>query len=247
MRIQDACSCPVGLENLAFSYSLEELKRHGEFLQALVNPINGFVILDLHNLFCQAMNFNIPADKLIDAFPLEKVREVHISGGSWESSDYFPDRRIRRDTHDDSVPQEVFSLLEQIIPKCPELLFVVLEQLGSGLRTETSKLSFQKDFLHMEKIVRKHESMIPVKNEFKPSLISLPKSPVVDSVLNQQQTELTQILETAMDYTEAFERLKESSLHKTEWKIEEWKPYMLETAIAIAQKWKGGFKVNKNT
>jgi len=93
-RIQDACNCPVGLENLAFSYAIDELKAHGEFLNALVEPINGFVILDLHNLYCQAMNFDIPADKLIDAYPLDRVREIHISGGSWESSEYFPDKKI---------------------------------------------------------------------------------------------------------------------------------------------------------
>src|SRR5437868_6215869 len=48
-RIYQSCKCPVGLENLAFSYSLEEVKKHGEFLDQLVQPVNGFIILDLHN------------------------------------------------------------------------------------------------------------------------------------------------------------------------------------------------------
>ena len=34
-RIYNACQCPVGLENLAFAYSLDEVKRHGEFLNQL--------------------------------------------------------------------------------------------------------------------------------------------------------------------------------------------------------------------
>ena len=59
-RIQDACACPVGLENLAFSYSLDEVKRHGQFLEELLHPVNGFIILDLHNLYCQIHNFSIP-------------------------------------------------------------------------------------------------------------------------------------------------------------------------------------------
>ena len=31
-RIYDTCQCPVGLENLAFSYSIEDVKKHGDFL-----------------------------------------------------------------------------------------------------------------------------------------------------------------------------------------------------------------------
>uniref|UniRef100_UPI003F71F370 multinuclear nonheme iron-dependent oxidase n=1 Tax=Dyadobacter sp. TaxID=1914288 RepID=UPI003F71F370 len=58
-RIQNACNCPVGLENLAFSYLLDEVKRHGEFLGQLVESVNGFIILDLHNLYCQCHNFDL--------------------------------------------------------------------------------------------------------------------------------------------------------------------------------------------
>jgi hypothetical protein len=37
-RSCEACRCPVGLENLAFSYSLDEVKRYGEFLEKLLDP-----------------------------------------------------------------------------------------------------------------------------------------------------------------------------------------------------------------
>ncbi len=241
-RIQDACNCPVGLENLAFSYSLDELKVHGEFLESLVEPINGFVILDLHNLYCQAMNFNIPIDKLIDIYPLHRVREIHISGGSWESSEYFPEQKIRRDTHDDSVPEEVFALLESTIPKCSDLQFVVLEQLGTGLSTDQSRLSFQNDFLRMENILRKNESMSDSTNNFMPTINEVAESPFIDPLLTQQQKDLTHILETAINYNDALEKLQSSSLNNSAWKLSEWKPYMLETAIAIAQKWKNGLE-----
>ncbi|MFB9862285.1 multinuclear nonheme iron-dependent oxidase [Rufibacter immobilis] len=99
-HIQDACQCPVGLENLAFAYSLEEVKQHGEFLEQLVAPINGFLILDLHNLYCQLHNFSVPFEDIIRLYPLERVREIHLSGGSWETSSVNPARQIRRDTHD---------------------------------------------------------------------------------------------------------------------------------------------------
>ncbi len=240
-RIQDACNCPVGLENLAFSYALDELKIHGEFLDKLMEPINGFVILDLHNLYCQAMNFEIPAEELIAIYPLHRVREIHISGGSWEFSEYFPDTRIRRDTHDDSVPEAVFELLAYAIPKCPELKFVVMEQLGIGLQSEKSKLDFQNDFLRMEKILRSKETTVQTRNSFLPGKIRINEIPYEDKKLWQQQIELTQILESAKDYNTALKQLQTSSLHNSDWKVDDWKPHMLETAIAIAQKWKDGF------
>jgi len=121
-RIQNACACPVGLENLAFAYSLDEVKRHGDFLEQLLRPINGFIILDLHNLYCQLHNFDLSYEAVIDLYPLEMVREIHISGGSWEACEAVPARSIRRDTHDDGVPYEVFELLKKTIPQCFKLI-----------------------------------------------------------------------------------------------------------------------------
>src|SRR5882757_4942802 len=158
-RIYDACRCPVGLENLAFSTSADEVKRHGVFLEQLLEPVNGFIILDLHNLYCQLHNFGIAFEELIALYPLHRVREIHISGGSWDDSKANPGVTVRRDTHDDSVPQEVFRLLEGAIGRCPHIKYVVLEQLGVGLQTAAARKIFYGDFLKMQNIVGK--SRIP--------------------------------------------------------------------------------------
>lgn len=78
-RIFQACGCPVGLENLAFCCSPEEVKKHGEFLDQLLLLVNGFIILGLHNLYCQSYNFSIPFKDLLSLYPLHRVREIHIS------------------------------------------------------------------------------------------------------------------------------------------------------------------------
>lgn len=116
-RIAEACNCPVGLENLALAYSLDEVKKHGDFLSELISPINGFIILDLHNFYCHLHNFEISWDEFIKLYPLDRVREIHISGG-WVPSTIEPNRNIRRDTHDESVPMEVFDLLKDVMPRC---------------------------------------------------------------------------------------------------------------------------------
>lgn len=242
-RIQQTCQCPVGLENLAFAYSLEEVKQHGAFLDALVTPVNGFVILDLHNLYCQLHNFEINSNTLLDLYPLEKVREIHISGGSWDENVIDPGKKIRRDTHDSSVPAEVFTLLENTIPRCPNLRYVVLEQLGNALTTPESRAAFGRDFLILEEIIQRHntrqsfatETFMPPANSY------LAPSPVEDDLLYQQQRQLSAILETAANHEEAFQLLRTSALANSDWGVEHWHPAMLETAVRIAQKWRRGW------
>ena len=242
-RIQAACGCPVGLENLAFAYSPDEVKQHGDFLRRLIEPVNGFIILDLHNVYCQLMNFDIPVPDLLALYPLDRVREIHISGGSWHDSVADPTRPVRRDTHDGAVPDAVFNLLTFVIGQCPNLRFVVLEQLGTALDTDQSRLQFQQDFRRMDAIVKAMDDFDNLLiNRFLPAeLPPVTRPPITDEALHAQQRTLATILETATDYQQAQTRLASSALAGSAWQVERWHPTMLETAIAIAQKWRNGF------
>lgn len=238
-RIQDAAQCPAGLENLAFAYSLEEVRRHGDFLSELIEPVNGFIILDLHNIYCQAENFRLSAVEMLKLYPLDRVREMHISGGSWETVSLAPTRRIRRDTHDDSVPSQVFELLRMALDVCQHCRYVVLEQLGAGLQTPDSRAQFYADFIQMEKIVdeanlRRNNTE---QNNFLPLENIISDSVIEDDRLYMQQRELSAILESGMNYEQAVTALHASSLAHTEWNIEHWDAAMLQTAMSIARKW----------
>lgn len=243
-RIQDACNCPVGLENLAFSYSLDEVKKQGNFLEKLVESVDGFIILDLHNLYCQIHNFDIDYSDIIDLYPLDRVREIHISGGSWDKQLTRTGKKVRRDTHDDTVPEEVFRILSLVIPRCINLKFVVLEQLGTALDSEKKRDEFRRDFLKMDAIVKESTLVFPNSpiNDFKPHQKNTPTTiPLEDLCLYSQQLQLSTILETAVDQEHARYLLSKSDLKHSAWEVEKWEPCMLQTAIAIAQKWKDGF------
>lgn len=242
-RIYNSCKCPVGLENLAFSYSLDEVKKHGRFLDKLVEPVNGFIILDIHNIYCQMHNFNLEIDDIINLFPLNRVREIHVSGGSWDDSMILPKKKIRRDTHDETVPKEVFQLLKHTISKCENLKYVVLEQLGTGLDTLESRALFQQDFLRLNTIVEQAKKGFADRTVdlFLPAAPFFPGPPAEDELLQAQQLELSGILETAITCEHARQLLNLSGLTNTDWEVEKWDLYMLETAISIAQKWKNGF------
>ncbi|MGF7218307.1 uncharacterized protein (UPF0276 family) [Spirosoma lacussanchae] len=244
VRLQDACRCPVGLENLAFAYTIDEVNRHGAFLSQLIEPVNGFIILDLHNLYCQSRNFGVEPDALLSLYPLYRVREIHLSGGSWAPSAVEPGRTIRRDTHDDAVPADVFRLLKQAIDLCPNLRYVVLEQLGAGLQTDGQQSQFQQDFLWMDHIVQTANQIRNslINHSFLPRRFHVPdSSPLEDPLLYAQQLELSDILETSVSCAQAQQRLAGSGLARSNWAVETWQPAMLETALAIAQKWKNGF------
>jgi hypothetical protein len=232
----------MGLENLAFAYSVEEVKLHGAFLQQLLAPVNGFIILDLHNLYCQLHNFQVDFEEIVAYYPLEMVREIHISGGTWDEQPALFSLKIRRDTHDDAVPATVFELLKKTLPRCPNVKYVVLEQLGTALQTTIEQENYRNDFDKMRQIVKnfnKTNQKAPKWHDFLPfGNTALSDEPIEDALLHAEQLTLSAILENATSIEQATEALQKSSLRNSAWKIESWQPYMLQTAIDIAQKWK---------
>ena len=139
---------PVGLENLAFAFSLRDVLDQGRFLDELLAPIDGFVVLDLHNLYCQAMNFERLFEDLLTGYPLPRVRELHIAGGSWSQG--IDPRPVRRDTHDGPVPDELFSLLPVVLRECPKVECVILERMGGTL---SESESFRRNFFRLKEVV----------------------------------------------------------------------------------------------
>ncbi|GAB3271079.1 hypothetical protein GCM10027347_42140 [Larkinella harenae] len=244
-RIQDTARCPVGLENLAFAYSPDDVRQQGDFLARLLEPVNGFLILDLHNLFCQCQNFGVAFDKLVESYPLERVREIHLSGGSWATTQSTPERPVRRDTHDDAVPPELFAWLDDVLDRCPNVKYVVMEQLGSGLVTADARQGFAEDFQRIVAVVtRKNQQRLtntPLSAFLPAAFNGTAEAPLEDLGLFNQQRQLAFILETATDHQHAQALLTYSSLADSEWKVESWHPAQLETAMAIAQKWRNGF------
>ena len=152
-RYADATQCPVGLENLAFAFTIEDVKRQGDFIDQLISVVDGFLLLDVHNIYCQVANFGVSELELLNSYPLSKVREIHLSGGSWSHSVSGKRLAVRRDTHDDSVPQEVFNLATLALKLCQNIQFVILERLGNTMYDPEAQEEFREDFETMEEIL----------------------------------------------------------------------------------------------
>ncbi len=152
-QLAEVAKVPVGLENLAFAFSLRDVGEQGQFLDALLAPISGFLLLDLHNLYCQAVNFYRTLDELLANYPLHRVRELHVSGGSWSGSlEGESQKPVRRDTHDGPVPPELFEWLPRVLARCPNVEAVILERMG-GTFSPADDDPFRRDFRRLKEVV----------------------------------------------------------------------------------------------
>jgi len=140
---------PVGLENLAMAFCRLDVEAQPEIVTRLLEAVDGYLVLDLHNLWCQAVNFRFAPLELLCRYPLSRARVLHVSGGSWSS---HGGTRLRRDTHDDRVPDEVWSLLPEALSRCANLEVVILEQLGPTLASASAAEGYQADFHRLREV-----------------------------------------------------------------------------------------------
>ncbi len=144
----------VGLENLALAFSKEDIQAQGRLLKETLTTTNGFLVLDLHNLYCQMVNFNLTLSEILFYYPLELVEELHISGGSWWEPEQTHSRRIRRDTHDGSVPPQVMALIGEVVPLCPALKWIILERMGGTICTREDESEFVQQYMEIRQRVK---------------------------------------------------------------------------------------------
>lgn len=221
---------PVGIENLAFSFSVDDVKEQGLFLDKLTEETDGFLILDLHNIYCQSCNFDVDMLQIIQWYPLDKVREIHLSGGSWQESIYGR-KRIRRDTHDDAIPEEILSVLPSVLSQCRNLEYVIIERLGHTIRTEKERREFLDDFFKVKELVEASDDHVRQKEPWSKKRMKLSENPLEDMLLHEEQTRLTKLLFENVGP----EEMNNQGFHY--FKPENWDSEMILTAQNIIKKW----------
>lgn len=149
-EVADVVGCRVGIENLALAFSQRDVADQGKFIDAMLAEFDGYLLLDLHNIYCQSVNFNIPMLDLVKTYPLHRVHEIHVSGGSWSEG---RGRQIRRDTHNGAVPQDIIDFIPQAMSLCPNVKYVLLERLPQSFRTAGDAEEFREDYRKMKHAV----------------------------------------------------------------------------------------------
>jgi uncharacterized protein (UPF0276 family) len=121
----------VGFENNANYVLFGEPMEEPPFLNDICRKTPCKMLLDLHNVYTQCVNFQIDPFEYLQKIDLGPVVQIHLSGGNETDPDWLPSgKTYRLDSHDTLIPEEVWRLYEYTAPRCPSLGGVILEQLN---------------------------------------------------------------------------------------------------------------------
>lgn len=106
-----------------------------EWACRILTAANCDLLLDLHNLYANSVNFGFDPRAYIDRIPQKQIRVIHLAGGRWIQSKSTDERRLL-DDHLHDVPQAVYELLEHTGTRASYSLTVILERDGRYPPTE---------------------------------------------------------------------------------------------------------------
>lgn len=89
------------------------------------------MLLDLHNLYANAINAGEDPALWLERLPLERVEIVHIAGGRWTGQAKGSGAPRWLDDHLHATPPAVFDLLARLAARVSQPLTVVLERDGA--------------------------------------------------------------------------------------------------------------------
>jgi len=100
------------------------------WINSILHGSNAGLLLDLHNLYANAINFGEDPFYMISKLPLEKIVSIHLAGGKWVSNKQYGDERRLLDDHLHDVPDAVYSLLTEVASMVNNPLTVIIERDG---------------------------------------------------------------------------------------------------------------------
>ena len=148
-RLAEAAGTPFGLENSSVALGRVDAEQQGGFLADVLGRAHAFLVLDVHNVWTQAVNLDLDAHALLATYPLDRVRELHVSGGDWV---HLCDREVRTDSHDGDVPAPVWELAHAALARCSSLEVVFLERRPGTLDSDAARKSWRADFARLRSL-----------------------------------------------------------------------------------------------
>jgi uncharacterized protein (UPF0276 family) len=120
-QVQDRLGRRIALENpstyLEFKHSTIP---EAEFLAAMAKEADCHLLLDVNNVYVTCFNHRLDPQNYLDALPLDRVIQMHLSGHS-NKGHYIVD------THDDHVIDEVWNLYKYVINRAGRVPNTMIE------------------------------------------------------------------------------------------------------------------------
>lgn len=124
-QVVEQLPVPFLLENNVYYFDVadEELSEP-RALSLLCERSGCGLLLDLHNLHVNCRNNGVDPAAYLSELDLDRVVELHVAGGMEIEGFYV-------DAHSGSPPDAVWSLAEDVVPRCHNLGGITFELLGS--------------------------------------------------------------------------------------------------------------------
>lgn len=115
-QVQHALGREMLLENPSTYLQFDDTAfAETEFLAEISRRTGCGLLLDISNVFVQAKNHDTGAEDYLSAFPLDRVKEIHLGGHDEQSDDAGAPLLI--DSHGAPVADPVWSLYESVIAR----------------------------------------------------------------------------------------------------------------------------------
>ena len=98
------------------------------WISHIIDGSGAAMLLDLHNLYANAVNFGADPLACLTALPLDRVASVHLSGGHWIDGPNGARRLLDDHVHD--APAAVYALLRELGRRVSQPLTVIIERDG---------------------------------------------------------------------------------------------------------------------
>ncbi|MGE0791979.1 MAG: DUF692 domain-containing protein [Sandaracinaceae bacterium] len=100
---------PLALENIAtlFEWPDDEIDE-ASFVRTLLDETGAWLLLDVSNLYANAINFGWDTGAYLDAIPLHRIAYVHVAGGTERGGAFV-------DTHAHPIARGSYALIEELV------------------------------------------------------------------------------------------------------------------------------------
>src|SRR5690606_26245375 len=104
-RVQDALGRRIAIENVSYYAAPFQALGEADFVNAVLAEADCDLLLDVNNVFVNAINHGYDARAFIDAMPGDRIASIHVAGHYDEADD------LKVDTHGAAVKDDVWDLL----------------------------------------------------------------------------------------------------------------------------------------
>jgi uncharacterized protein (UPF0276 family) len=120
-RTQDILERPIAIENISYYAAPGKAMPEKDFLLAVLDEADCHLLLDVNNVYVNAINHGYDAEAFIRALPVDRIAGLHVAGHYVEAEDFLID------THGAPIIDPVWRLLD-LTYSCFGVLPTLLER-----------------------------------------------------------------------------------------------------------------------